>query len=99
MEAVKQQFKQYFEHWNIELPEHDLDNRSPGFISKAGWSIRYIFGKDTVKEAIAVPEEVRLKVTTDYGRSKGMAWYFLGEWKIMWETEANARIIKWDSAG
>ena len=44
------------------------------------------------------PEEVRMKVITDYGRSKGMAWYMLGGWKINWETVADCRIIKWDSA-
>jgi len=60
--------------------------------------VGYMFGKPTVREAIAVPEEIRLKVTTDYGRSKGMAWYFLGNWGLEWPTEANARIIKWDSA-
>jgi N4-gp56 family major capsid protein len=58
----------------------------------------YMFGKPTVMEAVAVPEEIRLKVVTDYGRSKGMAWYFLGGWSIMEPTEARARIIKWDSA-
>ncbi len=50
MEAAKRQFEQYFEHWSIELPEHDLENRSPGFISKAGWSIGYIFGKEDSRE-------------------------------------------------
>lgn len=60
----------------------------------------YIFGKQTVKEIVTVPEEVRLKVVTDFGRSKGMAWYFMGEWKIFWETygAGQTRIIKWDSA-
>ncbi|BAI61026.1 conserved hypothetical protein [Methanocella paludicola SANAE] len=50
MQAVKREFGQYFGHWNIELPEEDLANRSPGFITKAGWSIRYIFGKDGDRE-------------------------------------------------
>lgn len=57
----------------------------------------YLFGEDTVREAIVVPEEIRMKVTTDYGRSKGIAWYFLGGWKLEWTDEPNARIIKWDS--
>ncbi len=30
--------------------------------------------EDTVAEAIAVPEEVRAKIPTDFGRSKGIAW-------------------------
>lgn len=57
----------------------------------------YMFGSPTVREAVVVPEEIRMKVTTDYGRSKGLAWYFLGGWKIDWDTAADCRIIKWDS--
>jgi len=57
----------------------------------------YMFGAGTVREAIAVPEEIRMKVTTDYGRSKGLAWYSLLGHQIEWDTEPNARIIKWDS--
>ena len=60
----------------------------------------YMFGSPTVREAVAVPMEIRAKVVTDYGRSKGLAWYFLGGWKIEWDTSgaADTRIIKWDSA-
>jgi N4-gp56 family major capsid protein len=58
----------------------------------------YMFGQDTVVEAVATPEEIRAKEVTDYGRSKGMAWYFMGDWKIVWDDEPNARIIKWASA-
>ncbi|MHC4616412.1 MAG: major capsid protein [Planctomycetota bacterium] len=59
----------------------------------------YLFGAETVKEAVSCPEEIRAKEVTDYGRSHGIAWYFLGGWAIMWDTAANSRIIKWDSAG
>ncbi len=59
----------------------------------------YMFGGETVKEAVAIPEEIRVKEASDYGRSHGLAWYFLGGFKIYWETEGNTRIIKWDSAG
>lgn len=57
----------------------------------------FMFGGDTVTEAMAVPEEVRAKEVTDFGRSKGVAWYFLGGWKITWDTAGDARIIKWAS--
>jgi len=57
----------------------------------------YMFGSPTVREAIVVPEEIRVKVVTDYGRSKGIAWYFLGGWAIEWDAAADTRIIKWDS--
>lgn len=42
------------------------------------------FGSDNVYEAVAVPEEVRVKVSVDYGRDQGLAWYFLGGFKIVW---------------
>lgn len=60
----------------------------------------YFFGDDTVAEAIACPEEMRGKIPTDYGRSKGVAWYYLGGFGIVHPTadQANARIVKWDSA-
>jgi hypothetical protein len=58
----------------------------------------YIFGAETVKEAIAVEGELRRKLITDYGRSHGLAWYSLLGHAIMWDDAANARIIKWDSA-
>lgn len=60
----------------------------------------YFFGADTVAEAIAVPEEMRGKIPTDYGRSKGVAWYYLGGFGIVHPSAdaANARIVKWDSS-
>lgn len=39
---------------------------------KSDWM--FFFGNDTVAEAIAVPEEMRGKIPSDYGRSKGVAW-------------------------
>ena len=59
----------------------------------------FFFGEDTVAEAIAVPEEMRAKIPTDYGRSKGVAWYYLGGFGLVHETDASqARVVKWDSA-
>lgn len=60
----------------------------------------YFFGADTVAEAIAVPEEMRGKIPTDYGRSKGVAWYYLGGFGIVHPAAdaANARVVKWSSA-
>jgi N4-gp56 family major capsid protein len=37
----------------------------------------YFLGSDTVAEAISVSEEVRGKISVDYGRDKGVAWYAL----------------------
>lgn len=48
-------------------------------IAKAGWTgsksnQAFFFGQDTVAEGIAVPEEMRGKIPSDYGRSRGVAW-------------------------
>ena len=77
-------------------------------VASEGWSnalsdAAYFFGADTVTEAVAIPEELRGKIPGDYGRSKGIAWYYLGAFKITHadttsaESKAQARIIKWDS--
>ncbi len=63
--------------------------------SKSNWA--YFFGADTVAEGIAVPEEMRGKIPTDYGRSRGIAWYYLGGFGLVHTQASQARIIKWDS--
>lgn len=63
---------------------------------KSNWAV--FFGADTVAEAMAIPEEIRGKLPGDYGRDKGVAWYFLGGYGIMHDDSAQARIIIWDSA-
>lgn len=62
---------------------------------KSDWM--YFFGNDTVAEAIASPEEMRGKIPTDYGRSKGVAWYYLGGFGIVHTLPANVRIVEWAS--
>ena len=64
--------------------------------SKSDWAA--FFGEDTVAEAIAIPEEIRGKIPTDYGRSKGVAWYYLGGYGIVHTQAAQSRIVLWDSA-
>ena len=63
--------------------------------AKSDWI--FFFGNDTVAEAIAVPEEMRGKIPSDYGRSKGVAWYYLGGMGLVHTGVQNARIVKWDS--
>ena len=65
--------------------------------SKSDWCL--FFGEDTVAEAIAVPEEIRGKIPGDYGRDRGIAWYYLGGFGIVHTDQAQARIVMWDSAG
>jgi len=58
----------------------------------------FFFGNDTVAEGITVEEEMRGAIPTDYGRSMGVAWYYLGGFGIVQTLATNARIVKWDSA-
>jgi N4-gp56 family major capsid protein len=58
----------------------------------------FFFGEDTVTEGIACPEEVRAKIPTDYGRSKGVAWYALLGYGLVHTQVAEARVLKFDSA-
>ena len=64
--------------------------------AKSNWA--FFFGADTVAEGVAVPEEMRGKIPTDYGRSRGIAWYYLGGFGLVHTAAAQARVIKWDSA-
>ena len=64
--------------------------------AKSDWI--FFFGEDTVAEGIAVPEEMRAKIPTDYGRSKGVAYYYLGGFGIVHTDASQARVVIWDSA-
>lgn len=61
----------------------------------------FFFGEDTVAEALVIPEEIRGKIPTDYGRSRGVAWYALSGFGIVHGSAGDAinlRIAKWESA-
>lgn len=58
----------------------------------------FFCGDDTCNEALVVPEEIRAKLPGDYGRSGGIAWYYLGGFGLFHNTAAQSRIVKWDSA-
>jgi N4-gp56 family major capsid protein len=63
---------------------------------KSNWA--YFFGADTVAEGISVPEEMRGMIPQDYGRSRGIAWYYLGGFGLVQTQAAQARVVLWDSA-
>lgn len=63
---------------------------------KSSWA--FFMGADTVTEAIVLPEEIRGKLPGDYGRSRGIAWYYLGGFGLVHTDVINARVMKWDSA-
>jgi N4-gp56 family major capsid protein len=58
----------------------------------------FFMGEETVAEGIAVPMEIRAKIPTDYGRSKGVAWYSLQGFGLVHADATQARVLKWDSA-
>ena len=72
-------------------------------IAKGAWTNgasdwAFFFGEDTVAEGIVIPEEMRGKIPSDYGRSKGIAWYGLEGFGITHSSAAQSRIMVWDSA-
>ena len=61
----------------------------------------FVFGGETVCEAVHTEEEIRAKIPDDYGRSKGVAWYALLGFGITHNDSNNlnqSRIVKFDSA-
>jgi N4-gp56 family major capsid protein len=57
----------------------------------------YFIGGDTVTEGVVIPEEIRAKLPGDFGRSKGIAWYYLGGFGLVHTDATNARVVMWDS--
>ena len=57
----------------------------------------FFMGADTVTEAVCIPEEIRAKIPGDFGRSRGIAWYYLGGFGLVHPDALNARVVKWDS--
>ena len=57
------------------------------------------FGADAVREGIALPEEIRVAIPSDYGRDHGIAWYALLGFQQTWDFSADGetRIITVDS--
>ena len=61
----------------------------------------HFFGEDTVAEALVIPEEIRGKIPVDFGRDRGIAWYYLGGFGIVHGPAgilADQRILSWASA-
>lgn len=64
------------------------------------------FGADAVREGIAIPEEIRIAIPSDYGRDQGIAWYGLLGFQQVWsmfgvkngQADGQTRIIMVKSA-
>jgi len=101
-EIGKYEGVRFIEQTNIPKGIYNSGN----YVSSASftaWSVAasdwaFFFGEDTVGEAIVVPEEIRGKIPGDYGRSKGIAWYYLGGFALIQTQASQTRIVKWDSA-
>lgn len=57
------------------------------------------FGADAVREGVAIPEEIRVGIPTDFGRDQAIAWYALLGFQQTWDFSADGqtRIIVVDS--
>lgn len=66
------------------IEESNVLSDTLGTTAFAGEAV--FFGEDPVVEGVAVPEELRAKIPTDFGRDKGLAWYYLGGFKRTYET-------------
>lgn len=101
-EIGKYEGVRFFEQTNIPHGRYTSGNylTSTSFTtwSNALSDWAFLFGEDTVMEAIVVPEEIRGKIPTDYGRSKGVMWYYEGGFALSQTQALQARIIHWSSA-
>ena len=68
--------------------------------SSSAYGEAYFFGGNEapILEGVAVTPEVIPKELTDFGRSKGLAWYMIAGYKIFWEGDPDNNIVKYDSA-
>lgn len=72
------------------VEENNVLSSTLGSTSYAAEAV--FFGADPVVEGVVVPEEFRQKVSVDYGRDHGLAWYFLGGWSLTWEDSSPGRV-------
>lgn len=91
----------YVEQTNIAKGYNPQNGGATATAWASGNDWIYFMGEDTVMEGIVVAEELRGKMPGDYGRSKGIAWYYLGGFGIVHANSsyaAQGRIVKWDTA-
>lgn len=51
-----------------------------------------VFGADPLVQGVAIAPEIRAKIPTDFGRSKGVAWYALLGFEATWRAVADASL-------
>jgi hypothetical protein len=101
-EIGKYEGVRFIEQTNINAGNYSSGNYqssasfTPWVNALSDWA--YFFGEDTVAEAIVVPEEMRGQIPGDFGRSKGIAWYYLGGFALTQTQALQSRILHWSSA-
>lgn len=86
---------------NIRFIEINNLNALSGSLGSGGvLGEAVIFGADAVVMATAQDPELRAKIPDDYGRSKGVAWYGILEFGLVWDTAnaGEARVVHVTSA-
>lgn len=72
------------QYYNVRFAE-DTANLSNSVGNGSNKGTGFIFGQEAVMEGMTLPEEIRMKIPTDFGRSKGVAWYGIFQFKKMWD--------------
>lgn len=82
----------------VEINNTGALSASPGTQSVQGEAV--FFGADAVAMAIAEDPELRARIPTDYGRSRGVAWYGILQFGLVWTTAnaGEARVVHLTSA-
>lgn len=77
----------------IEINNPGALSNAIGLSSVCGEAV--FFGADAVAVAMALDPELRAKIPSDYGRSKGVAWYGILQFGVVWTTAnaGEARIV------
>lgn len=75
---------------NIRFIEVNDTTSVSGSVGSNSQPEAIFFGSDFLTMAVAIDPELRAKIPTDYGRSKGVAWYGVYGFGQIWSDSANA---------
>jgi hypothetical protein len=59
-DAIERYFTEYFQRWNIVLPQDSVTARTPGHIFEHGWHIGYLWGAENGEEYLEVLAQHRM---------------------------------------
>ena len=65
------------------IEETNILYNTKGYGSTDGEAI--FLGGDAVREAVVIPEDIRIDFPKDFGRDQGIAWYYMGGFKKVWD--------------